>query len=75
MTNLADPLRSINLVIRLYPKSMGSHSELPERDAESMHPVAERVLGSDNEPVSDLQEVFSIEGHLRALLPTILYHS
>ena len=42
---------------------MGSYSELSERDPKSMHLVAERVLGSDNEPVSDLQEVFNIEGH------------
>ena len=43
---------------------MGSYSELSERDPKSMHPMAERVLGSDNEPVSDLQEVFSIKSHL-----------
>ena len=34
-----------------------------------MHPVFERVLGSDNESVSDLQEVFYIEGHLLAQPP------
>ena len=43
---------------------MGSYSELSERDPKSMHPMAKRVLGSDNEPVSNLQEVFSIKGHL-----------
>ena len=29
-----------------------------------MHPMAKRVLGSDNGLVSDLQEVFNIKGHL-----------
>ena len=43
---------------------MGSYFELSERDPKSMHPVAEHVLGSDNEPVSDLQEAFNIKGHL-----------
>ena len=45
---------------------MGSYFELFERDTKSMHPIAKRVLGSDNEPVSDLQEVFNIKGHLWA---------
>ena len=45
---------------------MGSYSELSERDPKSMHLMAKRVLGSDNEPVSDLREVFSIKGHLWA---------
>ena len=40
---------------------MGSYFELPERDPKSMHPMAESVMGSDNEPVSDL-----INGHLWA---------
>ena len=31
-----------------------------------MHPVFERVLGSDNESVSDLQEMLYVEGHLLA---------
>ena len=31
-----------------------------------MHPVTKRILGTDNESVSDLQEVLSIEGHLWA---------
>ena len=44
---------------------MRTYSKLPERDPESMHPVAKRVLGSNNEPVFDLQEVFDIESHLR----------
>ena len=43
---------------------MGSYSKLFERDPKSMHPMAKRVLGMDNEPVSDLQEVFGIKGHL-----------
>ena len=43
---------------------MGSYSELSERDPKSMHPVAKGVLGSDNEPVSDLQKMFSIKFHL-----------
>ena len=29
-----------------------------------MHPVTKRILGPDNELVSDLQEMFSTEGHL-----------
>ena len=29
-----------------------------------MHPVTKRILGPDNELVSDLQEVFGIESHL-----------
>ena len=45
---------------------MGSYSELSERDPKSMHPMTKRVLWSDNEPVSDLQEVFSIKGHIWA---------
>ena len=47
-------VRSINLVVCLYPNSMGSYFELFERDPKSMHLMAERVLGSDNEPVFDL---------------------
>ena len=43
--------------------SMGSYSELYERDPKGMHPMAKRVLGSDIESVSDLQEVFNIKGH------------
>ena len=66
MTYLADPVRSINLVIRLYPKSMGSDSELPERHTKSMHLVTKRVLGSDNKPVFYFQEVLSIKSHLWA---------
>ena len=31
-----------------------------------MHPVTKRILGSDNEPISDLQEMFNIKGHLWA---------
>ena len=64
MTYLADLIRSINLVIRLYPKSLGSYSELLERDTKSMHLVTKRVLGSDNEAVFYFQEVLSIKGHL-----------
>ena len=66
MTYLADHIWSINLVVRLYLKSMGSYSELPERDTKSMHRMTESVLGSDNEPVSYLQEVLNVEGHLWA---------
>lgn len=66
MTYLADPIRYINLVIRLYPKSMGSYSELLERDTKSMHPVTKHVLGSDNKPVFYFQEVLSIKDHLWA---------
>ena len=66
MIKLADPVRCINPVVCLYPKSMGSYSELSERDSKSMHLVTERVLGSDNEHVSDLQEVLSLKGHLWA---------
>ena len=43
---------------------MWPYFELSERDPKSMHPMAKRVLGSDNELVSDLQEVFNIKGHL-----------
>ena len=43
-----------------------TYFELSERDPESMHPVSELVLGSDNELVSDLQEVLCIEGYLWA---------
>ena len=60
----ADPLRSINVVIRLYPKSMGSNSELLERDTEIMLPVVECVLGFDNELAFYFQEVLSVRGHL-----------
>ena len=66
MAYLADPVGSINPVTCLNPKSMGSDSELPERDMKSMHPVTKRVLGSDNEPVFYFQEVLSIKGHLWA---------
>ena len=45
---------------------MGSYSELFERDPKSMHPMSKRVLGLDNEPVSNLQEVFNIKGYLWA---------
>ena len=31
-----------------------------------MHPLVKHILGSENEPVSQLQEVLSIEGHLWA---------
>ena len=31
-----------------------------------MHPVMKRLLGLDNEPVFDLQELFNIKGHLWA---------
>ena len=34
-----------------------------------MHLVSERVLGLDNESVSNLQEVFCVEGHLLAQPP------
>ena len=43
---------------------MGSYSEMSKRDPKSVHPIVKRVLGSDNEPVSDLQEVFNIKSHL-----------
>ena len=43
---------------------MGSYSELSERDPKGMHPVTKRILGTNNEPVFDLQEMFSIKGHL-----------
>ena len=45
---------------------MGSNSELFERDPKSMDRVTKCVLGSDNEPVSELQEALSIKGHLWA---------
>ena len=45
---------------------MRAYSELSKRDPKSVHLVAERILGSDNEPDSELQEVLSIEGHFRA---------
>ena len=66
MTKLTDPVRSINLVVCLYPKSMESYSELPDKDTKSMHPVTKRVPGLDNEPVFYFQEVLSIKGHLWA---------
>jgi hypothetical protein len=31
-----------------------------------MHPVTKRILGSNNKPVSQLQEVLSVKGHLWA---------
>ena len=31
-----------------------------------MHLVTKRILGMDNKPVFDLQEMFSIKGHLCA---------
>ena len=31
-----------------------------------MHLVTRRILGPNNEPVSDLQEMFGIKGHLWA---------
>ena len=34
-----------------------------------MHPVSERILGSDNESVSDLQGMLCVEGHLLAQPP------
>ena len=34
-----------------------------------MHPMWESVLGSDNESISDLQEVLCVEGHLLAQPP------
>ena len=34
-----------------------------------MHPVPESVLGSDDESVFDLHEVFCVEGHLLAQPP------
>ncbi len=53
-------------LVYLCSKSMGSYSELLEGDLESMHPVAECVLGSDNEPVFDFQKVLRVESHLWA---------
>ena len=31
-----------------------------------MHPMTRHILGPNNEPISDLQEMFNIKGHLWA---------
>ena len=53
-------------MVRLNPESMRAYSELSKRDPKSVHPMAERTRGPDNEPGSDLQEVLSIKGHFLA---------
>ncbi len=45
---------------------MRSYSKLFKGDLKSTHPVSEHVLGTNNEPVSDHQELFCVEGHIRA---------
>ena len=54
------------MVVYLYLKSMRTHSELAEWNAKGMHPVMKCILGSNNEPVSQLQKVLSVEDHLWA---------
>ena len=45
---------------------MITHYELVEWNAKGMHPVTKCILGSNNEPVSQLQKVLNVEGHLWA---------
>jgi hypothetical protein len=45
---------------------MKTHFELAEWNAKGMHPVTKCILGSNNESVSQLQKVLSVEGHLWA---------
>ena len=45
---------------------MRSNPELHERDPNSVHPMLEGILGSNNESIFDLQKVLGVEGHLWA---------
>lgn len=63
MTELANPIRRIDVVICLHPKSVRPNSELPEGDSKGMHPMLEHVLGSNDKPIPDLQAMLHIEGH------------
>ena len=51
------------MVVCFHPESVRSDSELPEGDSKGMHPMLERVLGSDDEPIPDLQAMLRVEGH------------
>ena len=66
MTKLTDPLRPVNVMVCLYSKPVRSNLELPERDPNSVHPMLEGILGSNNKSISDLQKVLNVEGHLWA---------
>ena len=52
-----------DVVIYLHPESVRPNSELPEGDSKGVHPMLERVLGSDDEPIPDLQAMLRVEGH------------
>jgi hypothetical protein len=65
MAQLADLVWAVNLVIRLYPKYMWTHSKLTQGNTKSVHPMAECVIGPDNETVPQIHEVLSVESHLR----------
>lgn len=63
MTELANPICPIDVVICLHPESVRPNSELPEGDSKGMHPMLECVLGSNDEPIPDLQVMLCVEGH------------
>ena len=66
MTELADPVCPIDVVICFHQESVRTDSELPEGDSKGMRPMLERVLRSDDEPILDLQAVLRVEGHFWA---------
>lgn len=62
MTELENPICPIDVVICLHLESVRPNSKLLEEDSKGMHPMLERVLGSDDESILDLHAMLCVEG-------------
>ncbi|KAH9292353.1 hypothetical protein KI387_042463, partial [Taxus chinensis] len=69
ITQMADPVRTIKVVVCLAPESVGTNSDLAESDAERMRPVMASILWTNNEAITHLHKVFGVKGHLGAKTP------